>query len=457
MLDSTPARPDRSLATLFEAGRLGDRDDGWLLDRFRHGDDVIGPEAFRVLVQRYGPIVMAVCRGMLSDDQLAEDAFQATFLVLIRKASSIRRRQSVGPWLHGVALRVAQRARSQARRRGVLEQPLAGDVPAERANQGLDAEIIEALHAEIDRLPRRLREPLVLCCLEERSYQQAAGLLGVSESTLRGRLHRGRKRLESRLRAQGFSLECCLPPGASARPLLQQLAPSIVRATVQLGVKWQTLGSLAGQTGSSSVLLLAQGVITSMIWNSIKLAAIPALMAACVAGSVVLGQQGNAPGTQRLGPSSAATKASAKKGAPDVAAKRVRLTGHIRELLTRKYDLGLPKDPSLEQFLKSIRQVTVESDKSSAEDFHGIPIYLDPDGLRYVGMTPESRLAVDPGERTLATTLQDSLKAVKLWYEVEDGFLRIDSRVGIVASRLQRVEDKVDRLIKAIEAREKLR
>ena len=129
VIDSSPTRTGRSFATLFGTGRLGDLDDGSLLDRFCRGPVDDGAEAFRVLVERYGPVVMALCKGILRDDHLAEDAFQATFLVLVRRASSIRRRQSVGPWLHGVALRVARRARTRTLRCRDKEEPLAGEVP----------------------------------------------------------------------------------------------------------------------------------------------------------------------------------------------------------------------------------------------------------------------------------------------------------------------------------------
>jgi hypothetical protein len=270
-------------------------------------------------------------------------------------------------------------------------------------------------------------------------------------------LIRGRQRLESRLHSRGFSRETCLATGAMARPLLQKLSPPIIERTVQLVLKWHTFCMPVDGTGASTIHSLAQGVITSMFWNSIKAATIPALVATCLVGSVVLGQQGQAPGARPGGPASTASHPPAKKMTKNDPALRARLTEHIRDMLTRKYDLELPKDVSLEQFLKTIRQVTIDSDANSPENFHGIPIYVDPEGLDYAGMTLQSRLTVEPGKTTLLNTLEKSLKSVKLWYEVGDGFLKIDSRVGIVESRLKRVEDKLDRVIKALEHKEKLR
>ncbi|MGC8643803.1 MAG: hypothetical protein ACP5XB_28415 [Isosphaeraceae bacterium] len=290
--------------------------------------------------------------------------------MLVRKASSIRRRQSVGPWLHGVALRVA---------------------------------------------------------------------------------------LEARQRARGFSLETCFASSALGWRLPRKVPLLIIEKTVQLVLKWHTVCTSVVGIGSPTIPALAQGVITTMFWNSVKLATIPALVATCVVGSVVLGQQGQAPVTGPGGPGRAASRAEAKKVAWNDPAWRARLTVHVRELLTRQYDLGLPNDSSLEQFLKAIRKVTIDSDANSPESFHGIPIYVNPDGLKYVGMTLQSQVNVDPGKRILAETLEKTLKSVKLWYEIDDGFLKIDAREGIIESRLKRVEDKLDRLIKAVEAQAKRR
>ncbi len=314
MIHPRTGTSSRSLETLFRLGNLGNVDDGQLLERFRTCNDARGDEAFRVLVERYGPIVMGVCRGVLGDVNHAEDAFQATFLVLVRKAGSIRNRESIGPWLHGVALRVARRSRARAARRSFVEKALDREACASLAMWKDESdERIEVVHEEIDRLPEKLRSPLVLCCLEELTYQQAARQLGVNEPTLRGRLHRGRQELAARLRARGFSVGAILPLGRPATWLLPPVSPALVEATVQLASKWFTFGALVIGAGSPAVHLLARGVIRTMIWNSVKTTAIPALIAASVLGTAVLAQQGRdagrAPGG--AGPQAAPSSGSA--------------------------------------------------------------------------------------------------------------------------------------------------
>ena len=210
-----------------------------------------------MLVERYGAIVMGVCRGVLGDANEADDAFQATFLVLVRKAGSIRNCQSIGPWLHGVALRVARRARARANRRHLLEKRLDQEACATLTiAQAEPDERIEVVHEELERLPERLRSPLVLCHLEELSYEQAARRLGVNEPTLRGRLHRGRQRLKSRLRARGISVETALPLGTPATRLLAPVSQALVEGTVQLASKWFTLGAWSSGPGRRQFICL---------------------------------------------------------------------------------------------------------------------------------------------------------------------------------------------------------
>ncbi len=112
MAKNPPQRHWRALGALFDKGALGGLTDGELLDCFLDSRDSIGHEAFRLLVERHGPMVRNVCGGLVFDQHEADDAFQATFLVLVKKAGSIRRRDTIGPWLYGVAGRVARRARS---------------------------------------------------------------------------------------------------------------------------------------------------------------------------------------------------------------------------------------------------------------------------------------------------------------------------------------------------------
>ena len=182
----------KQIDTLFRSGTAGGLTDGQLLERFlERGEDA--EAAFAALVDRHGAMVLRVCRQVLRDETDAEDAAQATFLVLARRAQSISRRESVGCWLHGVALRVAANARTAAARRRTHE--LRG-AAMRTAGHVVDADLkaIEEhddwakLHDELSILPRSFREPLVLCYLEGLTQEQAAAHLRCPLGTIQSRL-----------------------------------------------------------------------------------------------------------------------------------------------------------------------------------------------------------------------------------------------------------------------------
>src|SRR5579859_3426181 len=159
--------------------------DQQLLERFVLGQD---EEAFAELVNRHGPMVLGVCRRVLGNAMDADDAFQATFMTLARKAGTIRRRGSAGPWLHGVARRISLRARARATRRAVVEQEAARQATLPEPADPSWREVCDVLDAEVHRLPERLRAPLVLCYLEGNTRDEAAASLGWSLGTLKRRL-----------------------------------------------------------------------------------------------------------------------------------------------------------------------------------------------------------------------------------------------------------------------------
>jgi RNA polymerase sigma factor (sigma-70 family) len=175
--------------------------DAQLLDRFVERRDEV---AFELLVWRHGPMVLGVCRRILQNPHDAEDAFQASFFTLARKADSIARRDSVGAWLYRVAYRIALRARARRARLAQREQPL-GDLPvAEVGCEPADLlawrELRPVLDAEISRLPEKYRAAFVLCYLEGKTNEQAAEQLGCPKGTVLSRLSRARERLRKRLR-----------------------------------------------------------------------------------------------------------------------------------------------------------------------------------------------------------------------------------------------------------------
>src|SRR5207248_2259038 len=155
--------------------------------------------AFATLVQRHGPLVLGVCRRLLRREQDAEDVFQATFLVLARKAGSVRWRDSVAPWLHAVAHRLALKARAEAVRRRRHERQAAEARPAADAGDLSWREAAAILEEELGRLPERYRAPLLMCCWEGKARDEAARLLGWTVGAVKGRLERGRELLRKRL------------------------------------------------------------------------------------------------------------------------------------------------------------------------------------------------------------------------------------------------------------------
>jgi RNA polymerase sigma factor (sigma-70 family) len=180
--------------------------DAVLLARWREQRD---EAAFAELVARHGPMVLGVCRRVLGDEHTAEDAFQATFLVLARKAANVRRPESLPSFLFGVALRLARKSRDTLRRR-MVETRADAPEPADGHPHPLDAltgrELLALLDAEVARLPEVYRLPLLFCVMQGRTVEEAAAMLGWSAGSLRGRLARGRQRLRERLTRRGLAV-----------------------------------------------------------------------------------------------------------------------------------------------------------------------------------------------------------------------------------------------------------
>ena len=178
------------------------------------GEGEDGKAAFEFLVERHGPMVLRVCTQALKDRHQAEDAFQATFLVLARQAGSIRNRDSVGSWLFGVARRAARRIRRDEARRRQHERLSRAHASGPWSLEPESTEHWPELHAAIERLPAKYRDPIVLCYLEGFTHEQAASQLRWPVGTVKTRLTRGRERLRRRL--SGLDRSC--PATASSGP-----------------------------------------------------------------------------------------------------------------------------------------------------------------------------------------------------------------------------------------------
>ena len=249
------------------AGPPADADlaDPHLLERFVSARD---EAAFAVLVRRHGPMVLGVCRRLLHDTHEAEDAFQATFLVLAHKARSIGRPESLGAWLHGVAYRTAARARQAARRRARQREAAAmpdGDPAAEVVWR----ELREVLDEELGRLAQKYRAPLVLFYLEGKTTAEVARQLACPEGTVLSRLARGRERLRLRLLRRGVAPAV----GVLAGVLAERAAPAAV-AEEAIGAAVRTAaGKAAAGAVPANVAALAKGVLRSMFLSKVKVVA----------------------------------------------------------------------------------------------------------------------------------------------------------------------------------------
>ena len=193
-------QPQATQAVVHCSANLSDED---LLQRFSDDRD---SKAFECLVRRHGPLVLSVCRRMLRDAHAADDAFQATFLVLVRRAASIRQPELLGSWLYAVAFRTASRARAKAMNRHKHEMRTATTHQPAPNNDIDQRELRVILDEEISRLPKKYREPLVLCYLQERTHAEAAQLLGCPVGSMSSRLAMACEKLRSRLSRRGFSL-----------------------------------------------------------------------------------------------------------------------------------------------------------------------------------------------------------------------------------------------------------
>jgi RNA polymerase sigma factor (sigma-70 family) len=207
--------------------------DGQLLERFLTEHDEL---AFADLVRRHGGMVLGVCRQILRDGHDAEDAFQATFLVLVRNARTIRNHDSLGSWLYGVAQRTALRAKTQARRRahvGQGEAMAASEPEYERDNE----ELRPLIHEEVGRLPDKYRAPVVLCYFEGQSHEKAAEQLDWPVGTVKGRLARAREMLQSRLSRRGIALSLGLVAFLRSTEASAAVPETLVESTIKAAVR----------------------------------------------------------------------------------------------------------------------------------------------------------------------------------------------------------------------------
>ncbi len=251
------------LRRLTAPAALASCSDSSLLARFSGQRD---QEAFATLVIRHGPMVLNICRRLLGDAHAAEDAFQAAFLVLARKANSVRRGHSLAAWLHGVACRVALNARRAARRNAPHAEPLMvaelSDPRPDPLSQLTVRELLAAVEEEVQHLPKVYCLPVVLCCLEGLSQEEAADRLGWTAGSVKGRLERGRAQLRARLTRRGLTLAAVLAVvEATHGSLRARLSACLVHQTVRAALVFTDLLPSLSPTMSDEVCQLAEHVL----------------------------------------------------------------------------------------------------------------------------------------------------------------------------------------------------
>ncbi|MFI5460518.1 MAG: sigma-70 family RNA polymerase sigma factor [Isosphaerales bacterium] len=266
------------------------RTDEYLLQRFVSRSDESAETAFATLVERYGPIVHRVCLSVLGNPHETQDAAQAVFLVLARKARSIRKPGSLGPWLHGVAVRVARRAKCAEARRRVAERRKAEMMhELDSAESGPEPIDYSELHEEIDRLPEKYRFPIILCYMQGQTQTQAARTLRWPLGTVQIRLYRGRERLRSRLIRRGAGLialtssDLTTSLSLTRGSLEREWTETTARAAVRFAVGKGTAGLVAPPVSG-----LAETVLAAMLGDSLKLGALIAISFLLVLGGIRL-------------------------------------------------------------------------------------------------------------------------------------------------------------------------
>jgi RNA polymerase sigma factor (sigma-70 family) len=257
----------RVIRQVVEDPQVRNSSDRDLLQRFSERREAA---AFHALLRRHGPMVFDVCRGVLGNEANAEDAFQATFIILARKAASIRKAASVASWLHSVAYRTALQAQAQEVTRKKSEAHAAAR-PSSEPDDLTWREVRAALHEELNRLPERYRVALVMCYLESKTQDQAAAQLGLARSTLKVRLERGKELLRARLVRRGLGPAALLVAATWPAPVAAAcFRPTFMSATVQAACL-AAAGQATPGAISAKVAALSEGVMRAMFMTKVRL------------------------------------------------------------------------------------------------------------------------------------------------------------------------------------------
>jgi RNA polymerase sigma factor (sigma-70 family) len=400
--------------------------DGQLLGRYVTTSDVV---AFETLVRRHGPTVLGVCRRLLPNLHDAEDAFQATFLVLVRKATTITPREAVGSWLYGVAYRAAQKVRVAAARRRSKEVQVAQMPEPTTVAEGLWHDVLPLLDHELALLPEKYRLPIVLCDLEGKTRKEAARQLGWPEGTVAGRLASARKMLAKRLARHGLPL--------TAGVLAAVLSESGTQAAVPLTLLIATVRAATGGVMQAGISSVAEGVVRNMFLSNLKLPVLVlvAFTAVAAGAALVIGRPqqadkpGGVPGTPdapRVYGSLAPQKPTGgHEGKPDVVEETAwgeAVDGIQAGVTANKHDFRRGETATFTVKVRNVSEATI-----TASYVAGVP------GLTKPGVTPaanaQPRVLMPPEPRVYHPTLSRSLKPGEV-FELGTARLHVQAASG---------------------------
>jgi RNA polymerase sigma factor (sigma-70 family) len=392
--------------------------DAHLLQRFLGQRD---QEAFAALVRRHGPLVLGVCRRVLGNADDADDAFQATFLVLVRKAASLRADAALGNWLYGVAYRTALKARSRAARRRAKEQQVKERQPPAAAPAAAWHDVQPILDEELSRLPDKYRVPVVLCDLEGKTRKEAAGQLRLPEGTISSRLATARRMLAKRLTRRGVTLSGGALAAALAESAAVAVPAALADATVQAASA--SLGGQALGAISTNILVLTEDVMKAFLLSKLKVASACVLLAALLgvgAGNLLYPAAAGQAGAGGEGSPAAQKPGTVKKGD---GAKR---TGDKLAAVLDINFKGIPVKDALDYLTENAP----------------LNVIVDHEALKQANLDQPVRLRLK--RVTYRTALKHVLRQGGLGYILEDDILTITTAEQARAKMVRKVYPAAD-------------
>lgn len=389
-----------------DLGRLMDRLDHFradpderLLARFLEARD---ERSFDTLVRRHGPMILGVCRRLLRHQQDAEDCFQATFIILARKASSVLKRASLASWLHGVAYRTAQQVRCLNARRRTRERQVT-EMPQPAINGAEPQDWRPVLDEELDSLPEKYKSALLLCDLEGRPRRDTAELLGIPEGTLSSRLATARKLLAARLSRRGVALSSAALMTILSNGAASAAVPSSLLCETSKAAVLAAAGQLTANASAAAVL--TQEVMKTMFLTKLKVTVAGVLVALALSVAGIAYHQTGVSAVQAADGKGVETKAGVPKAPNDLEALR-----RENELLKLNLRVTLEKLEALETALKQQTEKKAATDPDPASTYARLARLRQIEGLRIV----------EPREVSRPIPMADLEAAIKAVKEAKD-------------------------------------